>query len=73
MGPIELAALSAPVISDRLVVLQFKIFAWPGLTPSVPAEAMPFSRMHQVSPDPFPDPVFNLPKTHTRISDTKIR
>ena len=72
MGPIEPAAFSGPVISNSIIVKQSKSFIKPGPTPSVPAEATAFSRMHQMTSDLFRHPVFDIPKALTGVADPKI-
>ena len=72
MGPIAPAALSDPIISDSIIVKQSQSLIQPGPTPSVPAEATAFSRMHQMTSDLFRHPVFDIPKTLTGVSDSKI-
>ena len=72
MGPIEPAALSSPIISDSIIVKQSQSLIQPGPTPSVPAKATAFSRMHQMTPDLLLHPVFDIPKAFTGVSDPKI-
>ena len=72
MGSIGLAALSSPVISNSIVIKQSQSFIQPGPTPSVPAEAAVFSRMHQMTSGLFRHPVFDIPKALTGVSDPKI-
>jgi hypothetical protein len=72
VGPIEPAALSGPVISNSIITIQSQSFIKPGPTPSVPAEATAFPRMHQMTSDLFHHPVFDIPKALTGVSDPKI-
>ena len=72
MGPIELAALSSPVISNSIIIIQSKSFIKPGPTPPVPAEATAFSGTHQMSSDLFLHPVFDIPKALAGVADPKV-
>jgi hypothetical protein len=69
MGPIELAALSGAVVSNSVIVVQTQSFIQPAPTPSVPAEATAFSRMHQMTPDLFLHPVFDVSDVEQEYRD----
>ena len=72
MGPIEPAALSSPVISNSIIIIQSKSFIKPGPTPSVPAEATAFSGMHKMSSDLFLHTVFDVSKALAGVADPKV-
>ncbi len=72
MGPIAPAALSGPVISNSIIVKQSQSFIKSGPTPSIPAEATAFSRMHQMTSDLFLHPVFDIPKALAGVADPKV-
>ena len=72
MGPIKLAALSGPVISNSIIVKQSQSFIKPGPTPPVPAEATAFSGTHQMSSDLFRHPVFHVTKALAGVADPKV-